>query len=256
MRQHGPPEEAEARLSSVDHLDGAEGLTLRDPVHFRAMPTDPLPARAAGDDAFLDELAASVVVSEAILDPPVGATAHGGGVNGERYGEETSSRPQPTSIPTGVPLEARQVERLVRRVRLWSVLRVSLVFYSCLWLVTTVAGVILWRMALSGGLLDNAESFLAELLSLESFSIDGGTVLRASVIAGAVFVVAGTTMTVLLVLLFNLISELTGGIRLAVVELETARPVTTDDLPGGRLPARWARRATARSGSPAADRVR
>lgn len=220
------------------------------------MPTDP-PSARTGDDAFLDELAASVVVSDAILDSPAGvAAADGGRVNGERYDERTSSGAQPMPLPIGVPLQARQVERLVRGIRLWSVLRVSLVFYTCLWLVTTVAGVILWRMALSGGLLDNAESFLAEMLSLESFSIDGGTVLRASLFAGVVFVVAGTAMTVLVALLFNLISELTGGIRLAVVELETARPVTGADRPVRKLPARWARRAASGSGSPVADRVR
>lgn len=154
-------------------------------------------------------------------------------------------------MPTGVPLRARQVERLVRRVSLWSVLRISLLFYACLWLIFTVAGVILWRVASSGGVLDNAESFIAELLSMESFSIDGGSVLWASVLVGVVLIVAGTAMTVLLAVLFNLISEITGGVRVAVVELETARP-----LDARAFPDRWSRRVVTRPGSPVRQRVR
>jgi hypothetical protein len=127
-------------------------------------------------------------------------------------------------------IRARQVERLVRRVRLWSVLRVALVFYLCLWFILTVAGAILWRVAVSAGAIGSVESFLADLLvdESDSFVIDGGTILQASALGGLILVVAGTAVTVLLALLFNLISELTGGIRVAVVELETAELVVPD----------------------------
>lgn len=250
-------------------------LTLSDPVHFPSMPTEPQPAQAA-DDALLDELVATVAVPDAAADLVPADDVSTTGVDGfgaARDGVDPGARPvtgrrrngsrfteakpagdvvgAPAVAPRRAPLRARQVERLVRRVSLWSVLRFSLVFYTCLWLITTVAGVILWRVARSGGLLDNAESFLAELLSLESFSIDGGSVLRASALGGVVLVVAGTAMTVLLAVIFNLISEITGGVRVAVVELETARPAQT-----GELPSRWRRRAATGSGSPVAERVR
>ena len=41
-------------------------------------------------------------------------------------------------------------------------------------------------------------------------------------------VIAGTGLTVLLAVLFNLVSELTGGVRMSVVELETASVVDED----------------------------
>ncbi|MEJ5255038.1 MAG: DUF3566 domain-containing protein [Acidimicrobiales bacterium] len=239
------------------------------------MPTEPQPVPAA-DDTLLNELAATVASPDAAGDLVAVGEPHtagrqgstsapdatGGGIDrvlaahakGWGFAEVRSAAAavDPEAImPTGVPLRARQVERLVRRVSLWSVLRISLLFYACLWLIFTVAGVILWRVASSGGVLDNAESFIAELLSMESFSIDGGSVLWASVLVGVVLIVAGTAMTVLLAVLFNLISEITGGVRVAVVELETARP-----LDARALPDRWSRRVVTRPGSPVRQRVR
>jgi hypothetical protein len=107
------------------------------------------------------------------------------------------------------------------------VLRVSIVLYACLWLVLTVAGVILWQVARATGTLDNLEDFLATALADTSFTIDGRRVLMSSLTAGVVLLFAGTGLTVLLAVLFNLVSELTGGIRVAVVELESATPVET-----------------------------
>lgn len=121
-------------------------------------------------------------------------------------------------------LQARQVRRIIRRIDLWSVLRVSLVFYICLWVILVVAGVILWRVAVSAGAIDRVERFIAELLAEKSFTIDGGQILRASAISGAILIFAGTGFTVLLTLLFNLINDLVGGVKITVLELETARP--------------------------------
>jgi len=121
-------------------------------------------------------------------------------------------------------LEARRVRRIIRRVDPWSVLKVGLLFNLSLWLAVMVAGVILWQAASRAGAIDNVESFVAELLAEEELTIDGPQVLRASALAGVILVVAGTGFLVLLCVLFNLISDITGGIRVSVIELETARP--------------------------------
>ena len=55
--------------------------------------------------------------------------------------------------------------------------------------------------------------------------------------SGPVLVVAGTGFTVLLVPLFNVISELTGGFRLSVIELDDAPDTTGRHRPAERLPA-------------------
>lgn len=119
---------------------------------------------------------------------------------------------------------ARKVRRVVRHVDPWSVLKVSIAFYFCLWMIVTVAGFILWQVIVGTGTIGNIESFVAELTANESYDIDGGQILRASAIAGLILVFAGTALTVMMTVLFNFLSDLTGGIKVAVVEMETAEP--------------------------------
>jgi hypothetical protein len=134
--------------------------------------------------------------------------------------------PRPTyrDRRTAGRLRARKVRRLVRHVEPWSVLKVSLIFYFCLWVILLIAGVILWSFAVGSGTIDNVENFVKELFALESFEFNADEIFRASAIGGLVLVVAGSGFTVLMAVLFNLISDITGGVRFTVVEEETARP--------------------------------
>lgn len=120
-------------------------------------------------------------------------------------------------------LKARKVRRVVRYVSPWSVLKVSLLFYACLWIIGTIASVILWRVAVETGAITNVEKFVAKLFGEKSFTIDGREILRASTIGGVILVFAGTGFTVLMSLLFNVICDITGGIRFTVLELETTK---------------------------------
>jgi len=61
-----------------------------------------------------------------------------------------------------------------------------------------------------------------ELFALESFELDSAQIFRIFVLGGLVLVVGGIGVTVVLVVLFNLISDLTGGIRFTMIEEETA----------------------------------
>ena len=62
-------------------------------------------------------------------------------------------------------LRARKVRRLVRHVEPWSVLKVALIFYFCLWVILLIAGVMLWSLAVSSGTVDNVETFVTELFA-------------------------------------------------------------------------------------------
>jgi hypothetical protein len=138
--------------------------------------------------------------------------------------------PRPVARPTWLDkrtagrLRARKVRRLVRHIEPWSVLKVALIFYFCLWVILLIAGVMLWSLAVSSGTVDNVETFVTELFALESFTFNADQIFRASAIGGLVLVVAGAGFTVLMAALFNLISDVTGGVRFTVVEEETARP--------------------------------
>ena len=134
-------------------------------------------------------------------------------------------RPSAIDRRTAGRLRARKVRRLVRHVEPWSVLKISLLFYFCLWGILLIAGVLLWSAANGSGPIDSVETFIRELFALETFQFDGDQIFRASAVGGLVLVVAATGFNVLMAVLFNLISDLTGGIRITVIEEETARPM-------------------------------
>ena len=121
-------------------------------------------------------------------------------------------------------LRARRVRRLVRHVEPWSVLKVSLVLYFCAWAIMLFVGVTLWNLAVNSGLVADVENFAVDLFALESFTINADQIFRVAAVGGLVLVLAGSGLTVLAAVLFNLISDVTGGVRLTVVEEETARP--------------------------------
>ena len=160
----------------------------------------------AGADPYLPpEMAAPVVAAAAPL--PMGKTA----------------APTWRDRRAASRLRARKVRRLVRHIEPWSMLKISLLFYFCLWIILLVAGVLLWGAAVSSGTIDNIENFIRELLALDEFEFDADLIFRSSALGGLVMVVAATGFNVLLAVLFNLISDLTGGMRITVVEEESAR---------------------------------
>ena len=124
----------------------------------------------------------------------------------------------------------RRVKRVVRRIELWSVLKLALVFYTCVYVVVLGALAIIWSFAYKAGLVDNFESF-ANDVGFEHWQFYGAHMFRQAAIIGAVLVVAATIMTVLATALLNVISELTGGIRLVVIEEEISYVLPDQDLP-------------------------
>jgi len=123
-------------------------------------------------------------------------------------------------------LRARKVKRVIRRVDPWSVLLLSLGFYLCLFVVLMVSGVLLWSIASSTGTIHQIEGVIKESFAEKSFTFDGVKLFRASFLGGLVLVIAGSGLNVLLCTLFNLISDLVGGIRVTVIEEESARPAS------------------------------
>jgi hypothetical protein len=114
----------------------------------------------------------------------------------------------------------RKVTRVVRRIDTWSVLKVSVIFYVVLFVILLVAGVLLWNLAESTGTVRNVEGFIRDLFNLEKFDVSGRELFRASWTLGIFLVVAGTGLNVTMAVLFNLISDLVGGVRVTVLEEE------------------------------------
>ena len=113
----------------------------------------------------------------------------------------------------------RRVTRVVRHVDTWSVFKVALVFNVLLYLVCLTAGVLLWNVAHATGTIDNLEKFF-EQFGWETFEFNGGEIYHSAWIAGLFAAVGLTGFAVLLAALFNLITDLVGGIRVSVLEEE------------------------------------
>jgi Transmembrane domain of unknown function (DUF3566) len=144
--------------------------------------------------------------------------------------EQSPAPVQQGRRPARVPRRGRRVKRIVRRVELWSVLKLALIFFLCMYAVGLVTMAVLWGFANSAGLVDNFESFANEV-GWENWQFDGEEMFRQAAVIGAVLVVAATLLSVLATALLNVISELTGGIRLVVIEEDVAAPAPAD--PGG-----------------------
>lgn len=126
-----------------------------------------------------------------------------------------------------------------------SVLKVSAIFYLCVVVVFLVSTLVLWQFARGTGLVDDTEDFVTDLFAygncvpqeevdlgedfreddtcsegrvmVGGFEIKSGALFRAVLTGGLVFTLAATAGTVFLVLLFNLLSDVTGGVRYSIV---------------------------------------
>ena len=114
-------------------------------------------------------------------------------------------------------VQTRRVRRVLRRFDLWSVLRFSLVFYLCMFLILLVAGIVLWLVATVTGVRHNIEHFIGDLIA-SKFHFLGLQLLRAAAIGGLLLVIIGSAANVLMALLYNLISDVVGGIEISVLE--------------------------------------
>ena len=131
---------------------------------------------------------------------------------------EPVTSPTPKITPSGKRVRrGRRVKRVVRRIDLWSVLKLALIVYTCLYLAVLATLAALWGILYSSGNVAKLQSFLEDV-GLENFTFYGNQMFRACAAVGAVGVLAGTVITVLATALVNVISEMTGGIRLIVIE--------------------------------------
>jgi hypothetical protein len=137
------------------------------------------------------------------------------------YVSSTMTTHQVAPVPRllGRRPRVRRVTRVVRHVDPWSVFKIAIVFNLVLYIVLLTAGVLLWNVAYATGTVDNLERFF-ESFGWSTFEFHGGAIFHASWIAGLFGVIGLTGVAVLAATLFNLITDLVGGVRLTVLEEE------------------------------------
>jgi hypothetical protein len=128
-----------------------------------------------------------------------------------------AAKPVKTPRPKRPKSPGRTTRVVLRRMDPWSVLKLSIVYYLAVFLVILVAGVLLWAGATSIGAIENIESFMVDI-GFEDFEFVGSRILGGVALGGLVLVVAGTVANVILCALFNLMGDMTGGLKLTLQE--------------------------------------
>lgn len=118
-------------------------------------------------------------------------------------------------VASGRPAVTRQT---VRRLDLWTVLKVSLAFYLVALAALILAFVVLWLVASSFGVVSDVEDFMTSLLSTKDFTFLSTRLLIGMALVGLVLVTLLTLITVIAAAFYNLFADTIGGIEVILVE--------------------------------------
>jgi hypothetical protein len=114
---------------------------------------------------------------------------------------------------------SRQARVIIRKVGPWSVLKFSLLFYICIMVVILGALVILYSVLGAIGAIENVEELIGKLFSdEETFRIQGDWLFARATTIGIAMVVLWTLINVFVAFLYNLISDIVGGIEVTLSE--------------------------------------
>lgn len=115
--------------------------------------------------------------------------------------------------------EVRRVRGTIRRVDPWSILKLSLILSFSAMLVVLLAGVVLFMVASGAGLVDKLESFVRGV-GWPEFRIRTVQTFRILLLFGLVSTIAWSTVNVFMAFLYNLASDVVGGIEVTISERE------------------------------------
>ena len=123
-------------------------------------------------------------------------------------------------------MAVQRVRRVIRKIDPWTVLKVSLVFNVIMALVFVLGAVIFWAIFVNAGIPEKINE-LALLIGLENgINLEGAVYFRIAVLLAVVWMIAMTGFITLGSVVYNLISDLVGGIEVVVLE-ETTGPIVT-----------------------------
>jgi hypothetical protein len=199
-------------------IDPAETQMIEEPVQQPQSTTEPEPASGFDPEPLPGE-------DEELFVPPLGPIA-----------------PEPAWPSTVVraPAETKLPRRGVRRTRVevrrlgpLSVLKFSLIFYFCIFLVIYLALAIIWGILSASGVIDSLEQLLGDIFpSAAAISPTGelstgdappveivtGQLFTWLFIAGCVGVGIWSCINVFVAIMYNLISDIVGGIEVTLAD--------------------------------------
>jgi Transmembrane domain of unknown function (DUF3566) len=249
--------------SEQRHGDVSPGESPSPWSTFTPVPTSPTPAATEGAPAAAPP---SATTPAAAIDPevdPNGTEPAGAGAREAGPARRLAARVRPRRAPKRKARRGLRVRQRLWSIDAWSVFKLSVLFYICVCLIVVVAGTLLWNVGRSVGTIDDVENFITRMgaygtctlkaevpagtpfeqdddcaddeVLVGGYQFDDGTIFRVAAIGGGILVVAGSIGNVLMVVLLNLLNELTGGLRYTVVKEPIARQAAGRQR-GARLP--------------------
>jgi hypothetical protein len=131
--------------------------------------------------------------------------------------------------PLRSPGKAKRARLVVRRVDPWSVLKFSLLFSLCLLVVFVVAVAALYFALEALGVFDSVNQFVRDVTQANAggkatggidVTFSGGRIIGGAVVIGLINVVIITAISTLGAFLYNLCSDIVGGIEVTLGERE------------------------------------
>ncbi len=120
----------------------------------------------------------------------------------------------------------RRVRRIIRKIDPWTVLKVSALIWGVITLGVVLGLVIFWSVLERAGIPDRLTSFLVEITLLEEGSrpfANTEQFLRFVIFSSVVWWVIATAISVVFAVMYNLVSDVVGGLEVVVLE-ETLNP--------------------------------
>ncbi|MGH2528827.1 MAG: DUF3566 domain-containing protein [Actinomycetota bacterium] len=141
--------------------------------------------------------------------------------------EPTAPAPAPdvgtvAGVPAGTATRprrrARQTRVVIRKIGPWSVFKFSLLFYSCIVLVILLAVAMLYWILGAIGAIEHLTEFTRQLWPEEDFKIHGAWIFARMTLIGVAMVIIWSLINLFLAFLYNLISDVVGGIEVTLAE--------------------------------------
>jgi hypothetical protein len=156
-------------------------------------------------------------------------------------------------------MAVRRVRRIIRKIDPWTVLKASLVFNAIVGLVFVLGMWVMWSLVIQKGIPEKIVD-LFDAITID-LTIDGPLYFRIVVLLAGIGVIGMTAFMTLGAVIYNLISDLVGGVEVTVLEetynvaqprqTTTQRTFSWKPTPAPRRPA-----GNGRGSESAADRER
>lgn len=118
-------------------------------------------------------------------------------------------------------MPVQRVRRVIRKIDPWTVLKVSFVFNIVMAVVTVLGTLVFWSVFVNAGIPERINELALTIGVENGITLDGPVYFRIVILLAAVGTIMMTGLFTLAAVVYNLISDLVGGVELVVLE-ETA----------------------------------